>query len=651
MDNSERDPASFGGRTPGGMSAARIETATIVVTDLVGSTELASRVGAVKFEELRREHDSILSDDVEDAGGRVFKNAGDGLLASFPSVTAALAAAVAIQQHMDRRSRRTEIPMSVRIGISIGDAWVEDGDYFGVAPTEAVRLCARAAGGQILAADLVRAILRDSRSFRFEPGGALELKGLPEPVVAWEVTWEPLPQVHGARLPARLCSTPHSPFVGRASEQRRLIECWKLAVDGQRQVVVISGEPGIGKTRLVSETMRTAIPDGALVFYGRCDEDQGMPYHPWLDILRDFVRVAPRRMLRPFAGELSRLVPELHEKLGTVTPPTPSNREVDRYLTFAAVSAVLSAAATELGPVVVILDDLHWADESTLQLFKSLSATCSGRLLLLATYRDSDIAPDDHLSAALADLRRETDITRMTLAGLNETEIVALVETSAGHKIDTAGLALAGQIHRETAGNPFFVVELLRHLRETAAINLNADGRWSFADPPPLREVPQSVREVILRRVNRLSGDARKVLSAASVIGSEFDLDRLTRSLSMPGAKVLDLLDGAVAASLLTERLASHGAPGHPGPGRLYDFTHGLVQATLYDALPSARRDELHRAVARAGEEIAGHARRLELGSDERVTHYTHRTAKPSTVEASDCESRSRRPIAGYSRR
>ncbi len=606
----------------GGSGAARvtrIETAIIVATDLVGSTELASRVGSLRFEELRREHDSLLGDDIEDAGGHVVKNTGDGLLAAFPSVTAALAAAVAIQQHLDRRNRTAEVALAVRIGISIGDAAVDDGDYFGIPPIEATRLCGRASGGEILIADPVRAMLRDRQAHRFESAGALDLKGLPEPVLAWRVGWEPLPEPTGAALPARLRPATADVSVGRRAEQDLLLERWDQAVDGHRQVVLISGEPGIGKTHLVTLAAQTALPDQALVLYGRCDEDQGMPYHAWVEVLREYVRVAPRRLLRPHAAELSRLVPDLTGKLGNVPPPTPSDPDTERYLLFTAVGALV-AAATALTPVLVILDDLHWADPPTLQLLKYLvTASATGRLMLIGTFRDSDVAQDDPLTAVLADLRRESGVTRLGLVGLDEPEIVDLIEGMAEQEIDGAGRALAGQLHRETAGNPFFVSEMLRHLRETGAIAAEPDGRWSFASPPLLRGLPQSVREVIGRRVARLGDEARQLLGVAAVIGPEFDLDLLGRAASLPAADVLDLLDEAVAASLLTRRMGAV-------LQQVYAFSHGLVQATLYDALPSGRRIMLHRAVGLAIETV-------DAGRLERVSELAHHFLE-ATVDA-----------------
>ncbi len=171
----------------------RIATAVILATELVGSTPLVRRIGNAGFEDLRREHDTMLGHDIEDHGGRVIKHTGDGLLASFPSVTAAIAAGVVIQQHVERRRRAADGATGIRIGISVGDAAVDEGDYFGIAPIEATRLCAKARSGEILVADPARSMVRAAEHQRFEALAPLELKGLPEPVTAWRVGWDPLP--------------------------------------------------------------------------------------------------------------------------------------------------------------------------------------------------------------------------------------------------------------------------------------------------------------------------------------------------------------------------------------------------------------------------------------------------------------------------
>ncbi len=594
----------------------RIELAVIMVTDLVGSTALASRLGSARFDEFRREHDSTLRDAAEDVGGRVVKNTGDGLLVAFPSVTGALDGAIHMQQRLDRRNRSAETPMEVRIGISMGDASVEDGDYFGLPPIEATRLCDEARGGEIIVADQVRAVLRDREAAAFESVGSVALKGLPEPVTAWRVVWAPLPESGGPPLPPRLRGVPELAFVGRGAERATLVDCWDRAVAGERQVALISGEPGIGKTRLVTHTAQTALPDQAVILYGRCDEDQGVAYHPWREVLRDYVEIAPRRLLRPYASELAPLVPGLSRKLGATVGPVSADPDTERYLLFNALGALFTAAA-ELAPVLVILDDLHWADRPTLLLLKHMvTASSAGRLMLLGTFRDSDVARGDPLTALLADLYREPGVTRLALVGLDEADIVDLIEEAAGHPLDAGGLALARKLHRETAGNPFFVGELLRHLSETGVIARQRDGRWSLRRSAAGHGLPQSVREVIERRVQRLGDQARLVLTVGAVIGDEFDLAVAARAVDLPVGTVLDRLDEAIGASLLRRTAITRASFIGPALTEVYAFSHGLVQATLYEALPAGRRAALHRAVGEAieaGADVEDDGRLAEL--------------------------------------
>jgi class 3 adenylate cyclase len=578
-----------------------------MVTELAGSAAIRARLAEDELDAFRREQDWTLRDVVEDAGGRVVKNTGDGLMLAFPSAGAALDAGVGMQQQLDRRNRTAAVAMRVRIGISMGDAFVEDGDYFGVPPVEAARLCAEAGDGEILVADPVRTVLRGQAGHRLEAAGARRLKGLPEPVLAWTVVRPPLPASAGPPLPPRLRGLADTPYVGRVAERRALRETWDQVVDGgQRQVVIVSGEAGIGKTRLVTHTAQTGLPDHAVVLYGRCDEDQEVPYHAWRELLRDYAQIAPRRILRPHAAELSRLVAGLADRLGPVPAPAPGDPETERYLLFAAVAGLLAAVA-ERAPVLLVLDDLHWADRPTLLLLKHLvAAPGTGRLMILATFRESDVGATDPLTGVLADLHREPGVARLDLPGLGRDDIAALVEDMTGQPIDSAGLALARDVHRDTAGNPFFAGELLRHLRETGAIARGADGRWSLAGALAGADLPQSVREVIERRVGRLTDEARRILCVGAVIGREFDLAVAARAAGVTPARALDLLDEATAAALVTTTVVTR--PGFAGldVAEIPAFAHGLVQATLYGGLPAGRRAMLHRAVGTAIEAECG---------------------------------------------
>jgi class 3 adenylate cyclase len=276
----------------GGSVGVGRSTAIVLFTDLVGSTELRSRWGEDAAEEERRNHDRLIAGPIEANRGRLVKNLGDGVMATFPGASDAVAAAVQIQQVLDRHNRTSaRETLEARIGVSAGDVVVEDSDCFGTPVIEAARLCATAGGGQILVADVVRWLAGSAGGHQFTPVGTLELKGLPAAVVACEVSWEPLP-VSVVPLPALLTDIGRI-FVGRESQLERLDELWKEATAGKRRVALLAGEPGVGKTRLAAELAMRAHEEGAVVLAGRCDEDLGVPYQPFVEALRHFVDHVP----------------------------------------------------------------------------------------------------------------------------------------------------------------------------------------------------------------------------------------------------------------------------------------------------------------------------------------------------------------------
>ena len=205
--------------------------------------------------------------------------------------------------------------------------------------------------------------------------------------------------------------------------------------------------------------------------------------------------------------------------------------------------------------------------------------------MVVGTYRDTDLSRDHPLTALLADLHREQGVERVELKGLESEDVLALMEAAAGHELDEDGRALAAEITHETAGNPFFAGELLRHLTESGAIVQQDGGRWRLVGDIADLGLPQSVREVIGRRVERLGPEARTALSAAAVIGRDFDFDLLFSALDLPEERLLDTLDGAVAASLLQESDERAGR---------FTFIHALVEYTLYEDLGRTRRARLH---------------------------------------------------------
>ncbi len=514
---------------------ASIETAAIVISDLVGSTRLESAVGPERADELRREHFDVLRHAIVENGGREVKNTGDGLMVAFTTASAAVACAKAMHQLIDRRNRGADAELHIRIGIGMGEATIEEGDYFGMPSIESARLCALAPDDGILAGELVRMMAARGDREAFKSVGELDLKGIPEPVPAYEIAWEPLGiELSSVTLPGPLRTLPGTAYVGRVGERERLAELWAQAQMGARRVVLISGEPGIGKTRLASHTALATHTDGATVLWGGASQDLEAPYAPWLEALSRYVEEAPEEVLTEHVarhgGEIARLARCLGQRVPGVAAPQETDPETERYLLFGAVAGLLESACAH-GPLTLVLDDFHWADKQSLALFKHVARTVElSPLLLLVTYRDSDLDREHPLTDILAELRRIEGVERVALLGLGTDEVAQVMTAAAGHDIGELGLELAAEIAQETDGNPFFVGEILQHLTESGALTQDESGRWRLSKSIAELGLPQSVRDVVSRRVERLGDELREILTAASVVGRSFDLDVLTQA-------------------------------------------------------------------------------------------------------------------------
>jgi DNA-binding SARP family transcriptional activator len=386
----------------------------------------------------------------------------------------------------------------------------------------------------------------------------------PIPVTAWPAPLAAALDRHG--------------LVGRIDELAKLQECWSEAVSGTRQLVLLAGDAGIGKTRLAAELSRRANGDGALVLYGRFDEEALAPYQPVVEMLRGWSSGASLEPLRGRLGvrasELGILLPEFG--------PTPADSETTdpdarRLRFFDAVAALLGEIGAQ-APLVLVFDDLHWADRPTLQLLRHLvRAPQPRRALLLGTYREAELEPGHPLHELVGDIRREGMLRRLELTGLDEDEVAELI-AELGVEAPEPGFVHA--LHGETEGNPFFIEEVVRHVRDAGAVSLSDAG------------VPDGVREVTARRLRRLGTESRQTLQVAAVIGREFDYDVLAAVAPHEDDELITALEEGVEARVLRET------------GRVgrYAFTHALVRATLYDGLSQLRRARLH---GRVGEAIA----------------------------------------------
>ena len=480
---------------------------------------------------------------------------------------------------------------------------------------EAARLCAAADGGQILASELVRALAGSRTDLELRSLGALELKGLPEPVPACDVVWQLGEQITATPLPAFVDTNPAFPFSGRMDQLEVLTTAWKETAEGARRAVLVSGEPGIGKTRLVTEAVRGAHDRGSIVLWGRCDEDLGAPYGPFAEALRHYVLVTPPDQVRAevgaLGGELVRIVPDIASRVPGLAEPMATDAETERFRLFDAVADLLSEISAA-APVVLVLDDLHWADKPSLILLRHLLRSPTPmRVLFLGTYRDTDLDRSHPLSDVLGELRRQPGVDRLDLQGLDQDEISGFMANVAGHELTEGGRDLAEALHTETEGNPFFVGEVLRHLAESGAIVQDDEGRWTTSGAVADFGIPEGVREVVGRRLSRLSDAVNQALAIGAVIGPTFDLATIEGAGGPAGDVLFDALDEATQFGLVRE------APGAPGR---YAFAHALVRASLYEELTTNRRVRMHWRIGEVLE--ARYASKLDEHLDELAFHY-----------------------------
>jgi class 3 adenylate cyclase len=375
-----------------------IESATILFTDVVGSTELSQRLSPDFAEEVRRGHFSILRQTIAEGSGTEVKSLGDGLMVLFASASAALACAVAMQQRVERDNRDREHPVGLRVGLSGGEVTREDDDCFGDPVVEAARLCSLCESGQVLAAEWVRLTAGRRGRHAYRSLGQLTLKGLTDPLETVEVAWEPLRETEkGPSIPlsGRLGVRPALGVVGREAEMQAMTDTLKRVAGGDgREVLLVSGEAGLGKTTLVAEAARGAFDTGACVLFGHCEEDLATPYQLFAEALGHYVTHAPEEQLlahvEAHGSELSRLVPALASRIRDLPPSKATDSDTERFLVFAAVVGLLGAMSQEQ-PVVLVLDDLQWADKASLLLLRHLAAAeQSIRVLILGTYRDNE---------------------------------------------------------------------------------------------------------------------------------------------------------------------------------------------------------------------------------------------------------------------
>lgn len=580
------------------------EFRVLVMIDMVDSTSRLRQLGDAAWTALLVRHRTESRAVARRHGGDYLGHTGDGMLLSFQSPGVALRCASALAHRAD------ELGVPVRVGVHAGEVeQVEDG-VGGFAVHAAARLAATAAAGEVVVSPAVVPLVAGS-DLSFDDRGEQTLKGLPEPWRLWRL--RPLPDASrsgtdpGAvtgRAPPML-PLPHAldvadvPFVGRAAARAVADRAWREVAAGGSASLVVSGEPGVGKTRLVAELCRSAHADGALVLFGRCDEGLRAPYQPFVESLSALLAELPahqaRSLLGAEAGELTRLLPAVADVVPGARAGGNAGPEAERHRLFVAVASWLAATAAR-ARLVLVTDDVQWAEEGTLALLRHVARAGVSRLLVVATFRDTDVDPTPELTVLLSDLGRERHSHRLTLEGLGKDEVATLVRGPTD---------VVEWLTRETNGNPFFLGEVLRDLTERGEAVRTGDV-WVTSEKLSV-DVPAGVREAVQRRVHVLGARCLPVLTAAAAIGLEVDLDVVTAITEAEETDVLAALEAATAARLLDEV---------PGVDR-WRFAHALVRSALLEGVSAARRRRLHRDVvtvagripaSMSAADVAGHA-------------------------------------------
>jgi DNA-binding CsgD family transcriptional regulator/tetratricopeptide (TPR) repeat protein len=606
-------------------------TTSIVFTDIVGSTALRARIGEEVADRLFRDHERSLGQVVAAGSGRVVKTGGDGLMAAFDSATDAVLAAVAIQQ----RIAQSFPELSIRVGIATGDVSWEDDDCFGMPVVTAARLQAKANGGQIIASALVCLLAGERSGATFRALGSFELSGLNAPVEAFEIDWSPIAEAlpndgFAPRLPGALAVEPAFGFVGRETEWSELAAAWQRAVEGERRIVLIGGEAGAGKTRLAFEFARRCAEQGAAVVLGVCDAELGLPSQPWVQVLEQLIRALPVEVMQGFGDEISEisaLVPEFDRFASETRRSRTVDPQTEQYRLFQAVASFLAAVAA-VRPMVVIADDLHWADSQTLALLRHIARSAEpARLLIIGTFRDTDDEITDPLASCLADLRRVDAVGRLRLAGLDRAHITRFLAELIGHELDEGLLALSRALADRSGGNAFYVSELWRHVVSNGTV-VCVNGTWVVHDGKgAIGGVPDSVREVVTHRLDRLSPAARSLIEVAAISGLRVEFPVLVHATGLAKDDVGSILDELLRSKFLVE-IEGAGLPS-------FEFAHSIVRETVERTVTSTSRARVHRSLGLALEVVYQTDRRpvladlarhfvaaARLGTEEKALQY-----------------------------
>jgi pilus assembly protein CpaF len=584
-------------------------TVTIMFTDVEGSTRMLSSRGFTESHEIMKAYEAIIDEKVAEHAGRRIKGLGDGFMISFGSVRHGVECALEIQSAIAEYSKQNpERKIRIRIGLNTGEVVEEAGDIFGAAVNVAARVAGKAKGGEILVSDVVRALVGPMAEMKFAFRGRYKLKGFPDRWRLHQVT------------PGEVKETPRvlpsgDGFVDREQERLDIRMVLDRAATGSGGMLFLTGAPGIGASRLASEVAVEAASKGWLVLSGRSIEQGGAPYAAFREVLATAVTGATSRALQEAAGDdgslLAQLVPGLRQKVRSMgaTPEVDADKLRERL--FHAIFDFLTGVSAKR-PLLIVLDDLQWADEATALLLRDLAERVSGsHMVVLGTYWDLDLDTARPFASVQSRLLRRRRAQRITLGPLSERDVEKLVAANTETRLTSEQVM---GIQAATDGNPLFVEQSTLYMGESDTL-LGGGARMQTSFTEEDFELAQSVRGLIGRRLERLSEPAQRMLVAAAVVGRDFDIGLLEAFGELSGHELREALEEATRGRFLTAA----------GSDR-YRFAHDLIRQRVLAVLPLPRLQAYHLAVADTLERVYGKS------SGERASEIGHHLYQAGTA-------------------
>jgi predicted ATPase/class 3 adenylate cyclase len=577
------------------MTDAERRLAAIMFTDLVGYTAQTQDNESLALAALQ-EHAEMLRPIFVKHGGREVKMIGDSFLVEFSSALSATLCAIDIQRRLYEHNVSNKTGrIELRIGIHVGDVVYRGTDVLGDAVNIASRIEPLSSPGSICISQQVYDQVWNKIENPIAGLGKHELKNVQIPIEVYRIVlpWEK----EAAEGEAKRVL----PLVDRTSELARLELMLERAIQGEGSLAFVAGEAGVGKTRLAEELSALARQKHVTTLLGRCSRREGkIPYAPWIEQIREFVRSSPAQMLYKvvgnYASDVAKLVPEVTSLIGPVMTVSAGSADQDRLRFIDGVTQLVVNMSQE-DPVLLVMDDANWADSGSLDLLLSAARrTKNNGILILGIYRDVEVEEDSELFQFLYEVNREKLGDHVTVKGFDAEDTGKMMAEILNQ--DDVDKEFRDLVYRKTGGNPFFIEEVMQSLVEQGVVFRTAKG-WE-RKPISEIEIPSGVRTVIKQRLSNLDPESQNVLSVASVTSSEskeFSFALLQIVTGVDENHLVDIMERILKARLVKETRLAAGLPG-------FSFTDARIRDAIYEEMTMLRRGRYHLKAAQGIEEL-----------------------------------------------